>query len=315
MISLRASALGLAVLGAVGCDRAPGTSSPTPTSTSGSGAGAHGAAGGGSDFCPDCGEPVGKGSLANGAIDEASGLAASRIHAGVYYLHNDSGDRARMFATDSTGADLGTFTIAGATAVDWEDMAVGPCPQGSCVYLADVGDNKAVRTSYAIHRAAEPATVGPGAHDLVGETFPFVYPDGSHNSETLLVHPASGQLWLVTKVSDGASGVYRFPLPLAPGKPAVLEKLGELAPPSGSKSYTGGDVHPKGKGVLLRTYSHVWFLAAAGGEQSWLSAAACSVPAPLEPQGEAIAWSAAGDGFVTVSEGSASTLYQVSCGP
>ena len=37
------------------------------------------------------------------AISEMSGLAKSRRYAEVYWMHNDSGDSARLFAVDSEG--------------------------------------------------------------------------------------------------------------------------------------------------------------------------------------------------------------------
>ena len=55
------------------------------------------------------------------AITELSGLAASRTRDGVFYTHNDSGDGARFFAIDRTGALLATYTLEGVDANDIED--------------------------------------------------------------------------------------------------------------------------------------------------------------------------------------------------
>ena len=81
----------------------------------------------------DKGEVERRGAV-DGRIHEASGLAASRRHAGVVYTHNDSGDGPRVFALSAAdGALLGEYEVRGrpgAAAVeahDWEDMAVGPC--------------------------------------------------------------------------------------------------------------------------------------------------------------------------------------------
>ena len=68
------------------------------------------------------------GSLASNALTETSGIAASRRVSGVWWVHNDSGDRARVFAIGNDGRDLGEFDLAGAAAVDWEDIAVGSGP-------------------------------------------------------------------------------------------------------------------------------------------------------------------------------------------
>src|ERR671919_653887 len=66
-------------------------------------------------------------------LSEASGVAASRRTPGVFWAHNDSGDPV-LFALDRHGAVKGRVRATGASVDDWEDMAVGPCPPGSCVY-------------------------------------------------------------------------------------------------------------------------------------------------------------------------------------
>jgi hypothetical protein len=59
---------------------------------------------------------------------ETSGLAASRVHAGVLYSLNQHGDTNRIFALNPcNGSLLATITITGATNTDWEDIAVGTC--------------------------------------------------------------------------------------------------------------------------------------------------------------------------------------------
>ncbi|MBX7197656.1 MAG: hypothetical protein K1X94_36760, partial [Sandaracinaceae bacterium] len=71
-------------------------------------------------------------------LTETSGLAASRKNPGVLYAHNDSGDTARIFALDEKGALLGQIDFGGASATDWEDLAVGPCGGTTCVFVGDV---------------------------------------------------------------------------------------------------------------------------------------------------------------------------------
>ena len=78
-------------------------------------------------------------------IREASGIVASRRNPGVLWVHNDSGDMARVFAITASGEFLGVCNIAGATARDWEDIAIGPGPDPDqhYLYLGDIGDNQA----------------------------------------------------------------------------------------------------------------------------------------------------------------------------
>src|SRR3954465_2999932 len=77
---------------------------------------------------------------------ESSGVAVSHAHPGVLWTHNDSGDGPYLYATDLQGTGRGALLVPGAQAIDWEDMALGPCPVAfarhpTCVYLADTGDN------------------------------------------------------------------------------------------------------------------------------------------------------------------------------
>jgi len=313
----------------LGCSCSPSqqpaatTATTTTTTTSSTSPGADAGADGGQpavDFCSGCSAPEPAGALQNDELDEASGLIASRRHEGVLYLHNDSGDSARFFAVDQQGGDLGVYELAPAlTAVDWEDAALGPCGgdgDSGCLYFGDIGDNPESRQQYELLRVSEPAAVGPGVHSVTYERLPFQYPDGSHNSETLLAHPETGELWIVTKVSSGISGIYRFPAPLTPGELMTLSKVGELAPPAGSPRFTAGDVQPRGDGVLLRTYTHLFYYPVAAGADvggALLAGGGCAVPVAAAAQGEAVAFSAAGDGYLTVSEGAGSSIFAVSC--
>ena len=59
---------------------------------------------------------------------EISGIVASRQNPGVLWVHNDSGDRPRIYAIDTKGDLLGICNVGGATERDWEDIAIGPGP-------------------------------------------------------------------------------------------------------------------------------------------------------------------------------------------
>ena len=72
--------------------------------------------------CPTFAGGVVSGTVASAEIREASGLVASRRHPGVLWVHNDSGDTARIFATRPDGTHLGIYSIMGAGSADWEDI-------------------------------------------------------------------------------------------------------------------------------------------------------------------------------------------------
>lgn len=288
------------------------------TSTTGTGAATAGGGGEGAGIvaCAECADATDAGTIANASVVEASGLVASKRHPGAFYVNNDSGDSPRFFAIGSDGADRGEYQVQNASANDWEDISRGPCAdsRASCVYLADIGDNAMGRASYAVYRVEEPTELTAGVHTVSAETLAYTYPDGSQNSEALAVHPITGEIFILTKNANETK-LYRFPMPLTPGTPVVLEALGEVNVPGMIALVTGADFSPSGDSLLVRTYPSVWqFLIPSGTPIAQaLTARPCDLPEALERQGEAIAWNAAGSGYVTVSEGASATLHAYSC--
>ena len=112
-------------------------------------------------------------------LPEGSGLAASRRIPGRLWSHNDSGD-AVLVALDDTGRSIGRLKVDGAGIEDWESVAVGPCPSGSCIYVADIGDNDAERDRITVYRLPEPA--GASTSVKVSDVFHATYPDGAGES-------------------------------------------------------------------------------------------------------------------------------------
>jgi sugar lactone lactonase YvrE len=237
-------------------------------------------------------------------IVEASGVAMLPGTDGPVWAHNDSGDRARVFSVVE-GDRVTVHDVPGAEAVDWEDMAAGPDGR---LYLGDIGDNDAKRPSITVYRfpAPDPAADGPVA-DV--ETTTLTYEDGPHNAEALMIDPVDELLVIVTK-GDGPAGVYATPL--ASGDGAVLERVGEVDTggigPLGL--VTGGDISPDGSAVLLRTYGggHLYRRPAGQPLAAAFTGPACDVPTGLEIQGEAIAFTGTGDGYLTMGEGQDPTI-------
>jgi hypothetical protein len=253
---------------------------------------------------------------------ELSGLVASRAHPGVLYAHNDSGDTARFFAMDLAAQPLGRFELEGATARDWEDISLGPCPEGTCVFLGDIGDNRRVRSDYAVYRVKEPALPeGKGTVKVPWERFAYEYPDAEkNNAETLLVHPVSGEVYVITKQAAGEpSRVFKFPMPMDSKKSAVLIKVVDLKlPEPKDQALTAGDLSPDGTALLLRMYNRLveLKLPEKAPFEKIFTSPAVSVPVSVEAQGEAVAWRADGRGYYTSSEeasGVKPTLNSVEC--
>ena len=259
------------------------------------------------------------GTVANAEAIELSGLATSRALAGTVWTHNDSGDSGRLFALGADGADRGILTITGATAVDWEDLAIGPCGADRwCLYAADIGDNDLVRTRIRVYEIDEPTTQIAGTQAATARTFDAVYPDGAHNSEALFVDPRNGDAYVITKQTPPAtaspSKVFRLPKSAAV---AMAEEVGTVTIPMGNLLVTGADLYADACGVrlLVRTYSHLFQLSGPPDSTiaELLSAALTPVPVASEVQGEAVAWLPDGRGYLTVSEGAATTLSRAVC--
>jgi len=68
------------------------------------------------------------GDIKSNLIREISGAVASRKNPGILWVHNDSGDLPRLYAISTAGELIGIYTITGAKARDWEDIAIGPGP-------------------------------------------------------------------------------------------------------------------------------------------------------------------------------------------
>ncbi|HVR62981.1 MAG TPA: hypothetical protein VMU50_13850 [Polyangia bacterium] len=268
--------------------------------------------GGGDDVsAPACGHCQAYGSpRALGMIPseahELSGLAVSRLYPGILYGHNDSGDTARVFAFNQDATINTELDLDGATNVDWEDIATGPCPSGSCIYIGDIGDNDVSRTGYAIYRVAEPTTL-PGGGDSVDvpwQRFPFVYPDGSHNAESLLVHLQTGRIFVVIKEKNAAAAVYEMPLPLQADQVVTMVRVATSSVPISAGPLTGGAFHPCGDRILIRSKTSIYELTRpAGGDLvAVFTANPVPVPVAVEPQGEAVDYAADGLGYYTGSE-------------
>ncbi len=181
---------------------------------------------------------------------------------------------------------------------DWEAVAVGPCGGGSCVYVADIGDNEAGRKRITIYRLPEPRGVDGSV--AVADVYHATYPDGPHDAEALLI-AGDGRLHIVTKGETGPVTIYRFPAQLQSGASMRLERVG--TPASGKSDaesrVTDGAVSPDGQWVVLRTRSSLSFYRASdllAGQ--WRVASRVNLTSLKEPQGEGVALGADNTVFV-----------------
>ncbi|MGH7644545.1 MAG: hypothetical protein ACREMR_03070 [Gemmatimonadales bacterium] len=227
-------------------------------------------------------------------LQETSGVVVSRAHRGVLWSHNDSGDGPYLYATDLSGTDRGRLRVAGAAAVDWEDMASGPCPTGpgSCLYIGDTGDNARERRWVAVYAVPEPAP--PAATRDTPATaarrLRLRYPGGPRDVEALYVVPADGTLFLVSKVRSGSARVYRVDRARWGADTVVTAVLVQELRIPRSQPVTGAAMRADGRLVALRVPDEVLlFTPGADGMLAPRGGPACRLPG-LQAQGEALAF-------------------------
>jgi hypothetical protein len=258
---------------------------------------------------------VSAGTVSFSALDQASGLVASRVNPGVLWTHNDAGDSARIFAIDTQGNRLGTYTLSGGSHVDYEDIGTGPGPVTNVQYLfvGDIGDNNASRSKIVIYQVPEPPVYLRQASNTVSaglkgvRAVALVYPDGPRDAEAMLVDPLSGDVFIVSK-GQGVSRVYTVTkAQLDAGGTNTLSFVREIF----FDEPSGGAVSPDGREIILRQedYAQLWTREpgesigdALGRDPVWVPV----VGRTTEPNGEAVCFDAEGRGYFTVSDGTSS---------
>jgi hypothetical protein len=241
-------------------------------------------------------------------LNEISGIAASAKNPGHYWVHNDSGDDARIFLINTAGNIVATVEIASITSRDWEDIAVGPGPvEGeSYVYIADIGDNNKNKVHKYIYRLAEPLIDTTVLKQSLRfqrnevSAFTFLYADGPRDAEILMIEPFTKDLFVVTK-RESKVQIYTLPFPQMDGDTTVLTKS---AVPLPFRMTNAGDISADGTEILIKNLTTVYYWKRSGDETviEALARKAIELPYIEEPQGEAIAWRRDGKGYLTVSE-------------
>ena len=272
------------------------------------------ASSGRADICnPQVSPRQDMGVVSYASITEASGLAASRRNAGVYYTHNDSGHSAKVYAINEQGQHLCTYTIGTWGARDWEDIACGPGPVDGekYLYVSETGDNSAQWPSVYILRMIEPSVSATQASTYATisnyDVIQFQYPDGPRDCETLMVDPLTKDIYVVSKRETQVK-VYRLPYPQST---TSMNTAQEVAAPAVWNWIVAGDISPSGYEILIKNGSIVYHWCRQAGQTigQAMSATPVQLPYTQEPQGEAICWRADGGGYFTLSEGASQHLY------
>jgi len=257
--------------------------------------------------------------LANQEVCESSGLAPSRLKEGVFWTHNDSGGGPRLYAFNSKGNHLATYTVTGAGARDWEDMASFEVDGRSFLVIADIGDNIASRKTCTLYVVPEPP-VGTkdrpvGGKVRAGRRIDFTYADGPRDCEAVGIDPTSGTICLVSK--EGLRcGVYAMPWPrdgAGPTEPLVAKRIATIR----TSPVVAMDISPDGRRAIVLNYLDALEFT-RGPDETWAAAFARQprhLPMPRRNQGESICYGRDGKTLYLTSEFAPTPLLEVPVAP
>ena len=265
-------------------------------------------------------------------LRESSGLAVSRTQPGVLWSHNDSGDAPTLYAIDLKGRLLARAAVTDAVAVDWEDISMGTCPWKEpsgrqCLYVADTGNNNRSRDVLTVFVVVEPTISGADPSrplPVQAHAFRFRYPREREDAEAIAVLP-NGDVTIVTKGRTptisffGVSGT-DVARAVTSGEVLTAANQGDtgIAPDQGlGRWVTSAAMSPDGVTLAVRTYSEIFFYAAANGPQGrrWRDLKRPCFLGEIEPQGEAIDFLDEKTLILgsETSQGRQGTLHRVQC--
>jgi hypothetical protein len=243
-------------------------------------------------------------------------MVKSRKRDNLYWVHNDSGDRPRIFAITAEGLNViptyskfsfygedsedgkqqwQGFEVLYARNMDWEDIAIDQ----NYLYLADTGNNGNARRDLGIYMISE---IDPTAstRSAVIKHLPVAYPDQEafppakwhFDSESLFV--ADDKLYMVTK-HRGSLGswepgakLYRLDsdytdqdnmLTLIDNNPQIT-------------AATGADLSPDENTLALVSDTDLWLFDRPASGDLWLSSTFRQIPLNVGVlrQVESVAW-------------------------
>ncbi|MED7825244.1 WD40 repeat domain-containing protein [Streptomyces chiangmaiensis] len=229
-------------------------------------------------------------------ITESSGLAASRLHPGIYWTHNDSDDGPYLYAVDGrTGKTVATITLRGVgTPRDVEAVSIGP---GNQIYVGDIGDNLDGSWPYVwIYKLPEPKVL----QDQTVRATQYVvkYSNGPRDAESLVVHPRTGRVYIIDKKEDGGH-LYEGPAELSPTGTNVFRPVAPV-----DLWATDAAFSPDGRQLVVRGY----FGGIAYDWNDGRMKRQGRLDVPLQQQGESVTYTADGSKLLYGSEGTDSQV-------
>lgn len=164
------------------------------------------------------------------AIREASGIAASRRHPGIFWVHNDSGNPPELFAVRRDGSLVRKYRV-GVPNVDWEDIHVD---DDGHLYIGDTGNNGQRLALRMIYRLDEPDPNEPADDDKplpVTRAWFYRFADRESRFDAESLFQLDGRFVVIAKYRDGKPADW-YAIPIEPPatltKPAIPQRVGTL---------------------------------------------------------------------------------------
>ncbi|MFR9800373.1 WD40 repeat domain-containing protein [Streptomyces sp. MS06] len=229
-------------------------------------------------------------------ITESSGLAASRLHPGIYWTHNDSDDGPYLYAVDSaSGRTVARLTLTGiGSPRDVEAISIGP---GNRIWVGDIGDNLGGKWSHVwLYELPEPRQL----EDRTVRATQYVvkYSDGPRDAESLVVHPRTGRVYIIDKNQDGGH-LYEGPARLSTSGTNVFKPVAPV-----DLWATDAAFSPDGDRLAVRGYFGGILYDWNGGKIKKVQ----RLNVPLQRQGESVTYSVDGTKLLYGSEGAGSEV-------
>ena len=273
-------------------------------------------------------DSISSGTITDKKINEASGIAVSRINQDVIWIINDSGTGAIVFGVNSKGKHIFSINIQGVINNDWEDLASFEYKGKPYILIADVGDNEAKRIEYYLHIIQEPDLKNfSNISSLMIKpswSIAFAYEDGPRDCEAVAVDVVNEKILLLSK-RDRPPVLYE--LPLTKKIKSVAKRLGEIKPlpPPTQKDLrlikylfyttqpTGMDISKDGLSAIVLTYASAYYYC-SDQHSDWLSLFLTSpkeIVLPFLQQAESVCFSKDGTSIYVTSEKIPSPLLKV----
>lgn len=216
--------------------------------------------------CKQWSAPVNAGTLDSTYLREASGVAISRQVPNRAYHMIDGDAQAKVTVTDLNGRFIQNIPVNELPmSADTEELAYAKCGTANCIFIGNIGDNDFKRESIEVLSFKEESAFNGPAK--VVSRLTLRYPDGPANSEAMIVHPSTGELFIFTKeerIKKEVPPVRVYKLRKEHVTKAqgsfTLEKVGEIdltaLHPAGKKDdfvVTGADISEDGTTLLLVT--------------------------------------------------------------